>query len=83
MSASPGKIGVMGIETVQGQRVFVLKFWQARNPEWTKRVFFAQFDPKAIWMDDLRPAFGDQTFFYEDEYSRLRANPGRSSGQML
>lgn len=83
MSASPGKVGVLGIDTVGGQKVFVLKFWQARNPEWTKRVFFAQFDPKAIWMDDLRPAFGEKEFFYEEEYSKLRANVGGSSGQSL
>jgi hypothetical protein len=33
--------------TIAAQRVFVLKFYQAGRPDWTKRVFFAEFNPKA------------------------------------
>jgi KamA family protein len=64
MSATPGKILVDGIATVGGQKVFVLKFLQARNPEWVGRPFFAQFDETATWLDELKPASGAREFFY-------------------
>jgi len=64
MSATPGKILVDGVVTVHGERVFVLKFLQARNPEWVGRIFFAKFDPTATWLEDLEPAFGEDEFFF-------------------
>lgn len=67
MSADPGKVSVLGIETVQGEQVFVLKFLQARRTTWTSRVFFAKYDPKAVWLSDLKPAFGETEFFFEKE----------------
>ena len=30
---------------------------QARKPDLVGRPFFARFDPSAIWLSDLRPAF--------------------------
>ena len=84
MSASPGKVGIMGEEDIEGKRVFVLKFLQARNPKWTHRVFFAEYDPKAVWFDDLKPAFGGTRFFFEEEYHRMSSQAHLlSSGQML
>lgn len=80
MSASPGKVGIVGIEDVGGERVFALKFFQARNPAWTERLFFAKFDPKAIWLDELRPAFGEQEFFYEKEYREISAKTSSGKG---
>lgn len=74
MSAGPGKIQVVGISEVAGEKVFVLQFLQGRNPDWVARPFFAQYDPEAIWLDGLRPAFGEQRFFFEDEYPLAR-NP--------
>ena len=71
MSAGPGKVEVQGVADVQGERVFVLRFIQARNPDWVQRPFFARLDPEATWLDDLRPAFGEQAFFYEDEYAAM------------
>jgi KamA family protein len=67
MSAKPGKVVVDGIADVQGERVFVLRFVQGRNPEWVNRPFFAEFDPKATWLSDLRPAFGEPEFFFTEE----------------
>lgn len=66
MSASPGKVEVQGVTEVQGERVFVLRFIQARNPDWVQRPFFARFDPQAAWLDQLKPAFGEEKFFFED-----------------
>ena len=47
MSALPGKVLVDGIAEIRGEKVFVLQFLQARNPEWVRRPFFARYDPKA------------------------------------
>ena len=65
MSTEPGKIVIDGITTLNNERVFVLSFLQARNPELVKRPFFAKYDPRAKWLTDLRPAFGQNTFFFE------------------
>lgn len=86
MSASPGKIQILGITTIPTSsgptHVFVLRFLQARNPDWIKEVFFAEYDEKATWFDQLKPAFGAKDFFFEKEYERLRSLEG-SSGQMF
>lgn len=66
MSAVPGKVEVQGVADVQGEKVFVLRFIQARNPDWVQRPFFAKFDPQATWLDQLRPAFGAEKFFFEE-----------------
>jgi L-lysine 2,3-aminomutase len=65
MSATPGKVLVDGVTTIRGERLFVLKMVQARDPEWVNSVFFAQFDSQATWLDDLEPAFGGHQFFFE------------------
>ena len=66
MSATPGKVEVLGVQEVAGERVFVLRFLQGRDPDWVGRPFFARFDPKATWLDQLEPAFGEEPFFFED-----------------
>ncbi len=68
MSAAPGKVEIQGIAEVAGEKVFVLRFIQARNPDWVQRPFFAHFDPDATWLDQLKPAFGEEEFFFEPEY---------------
>ena len=70
MSAHPGKIQIMGVNEVNGERVFVLRFLQGRNPQWVGKPFFAQYDPHAEWLGDLRPAFGEEKFFYETDFDR-------------
>ena len=83
MSAFPGKVVVDGIAEVAGEKVFVLSFMQARAPAWTKRPFFAKFDPTATWLDGLKPAFGRDKFFFEDELSELtRPAPPRELVQV-
>lgn len=63
MSAAPGKVQVMGVSELEGERVFTLQFIQAREPDRVLRPFFARHDPDAYWFDDLRPAFGQESFF--------------------
>ena len=66
MSATPGKVLVDGVTTINGKKIIVLKFLQGRNPDWVSKPFFAEFDENAIWLDDLKPAF-EEKFFFEDE----------------
>ncbi len=72
MSAGPGKIEIQGISEINGEKVFVLRFIQGRNHEWVQRPFFAKYDESATWLDGLKPAFGAEKFFYEDEYERMQ-----------
>jgi len=68
MSDSPGKIQMLGVSEVKGEKVFVLRFIQGRNPKWVDIPFFAAYDPKATWFSDLHPAFGKDFFFFEHEF---------------
>ena len=68
MSAAPGKVHIVGLSEVNGEKIFVLQFLQARNPDWVKRPFFAKYDPEASWLTDLEPAFGEEKFFWQDEF---------------
>ncbi len=40
----------MGADTA-----FMLEYLQCRRPELVRRPFFAKFDPKATWFDQLQP----------------------------
>jgi KamA family protein len=60
MSATPGKVCVDGVTHIAGQHVFVLHMIQARDPSLVGRPFFAHYDPHAVWLTDLRPAFADR-----------------------
>ena len=44
-----------------------MKFLQARNPDWACRTFLAKYDENAVWLDDLKPAFGGEKFFFEND----------------
>ena len=71
MSAGPGKIEIQGVTEINGEKVFALRFIQGRNPDWVQRPFFARYDEEATWLDDLKPAFGEEKFFFEDEYREI------------
>ncbi|UAA39576.1 lysine 2,3-aminomutase [Paraneptunicella aestuarii] len=67
MSTEPGKVEIAGVTEIAGEKVFVLRFIQARNPDWVQRPFFAKYCEKAVWLNDLKPAFGEEKFFFELE----------------
>jgi L-lysine 2,3-aminomutase len=69
MSATPGKVHILGVNEIHGKKVLVMQFLQARNPDWVRRPFFARYDEQAIWLDELKPAFGEEKFFFEDDDS--------------
>ncbi len=71
MSCTPGKIQILGTADAGGEKVMVMRFLQGRNPDWVGRPFFAKYDPDAIWLSDLKPAFGEEKFFFEDELQEI------------
>jgi KamA family protein len=72
MSATPGKVRVVGEATIGDERVFVLEFLQARDPDWVGRPFFARYDAEAAWLDQLEPALGAKRFFFEAELAAIK-----------
>ena len=73
MSATPGKVALDGVAQIGDERVFVMRFLQARDPEWVGRPFFAQYDERATWLDHLRPALGRHQFFFATAMARITA----------
>ena len=67
MSATPGKVQILGVTEVNSEKVFVLTFLQGRNAAWVGRPFFARFDDAANWLSGLKPAFDEPAFFFEKE----------------
>jgi L-lysine 2,3-aminomutase len=85
MSCTPGKLLVDGVTEIAGERVFALKFIQARDARWVNRLFFAKYDEQASWVDNLVPAFGEERFFFESEMPKRWRNvsvfPGPTKGR--
>lgn len=71
MSANPGKVQVLGVATLNGEKVISMRMLQGRNPDWVLRPFFAKYDDEAIWLDDLQPAFGEEKFFFSDDLEAM------------
>lgn len=67
MSCTPGKVQILGVSEIKGEKIFVLRMLQGRNPDWVARPFFAKYDKNAIWFDELKPAFDEDKFFFEEE----------------
>lgn len=74
MSCGPGKIQMLGVAAVNGTKAFTLRFLQGRNPDWVARPFFAKYDANADWYTDLKPAFGEDKFFFADELDEILRN---------
>ena len=71
MSANPGKIQLLGVTEAKGEKIFAMRFLQGRDPDWVQRPFFAAYDNKATWLNELKPPFGEEKFFFEEEMERL------------
>ncbi|ACO04638.1 MAG TPA: lysine 2,3-aminomutase [Persephonella sp.] len=70
MSATPGKVRILGVSEIFGEKVMVLDFLQGRNPDWVGKPFFAKYDENAMWLDELEPVEGEE-FFYEKELREM------------
>jgi KamA family protein len=81
MSAHPGKVRVLGLANLAGQRCFVLDLLQARDPRLVRRPFFARYDPEAVWLDELEPAFDSAGFFHGNAVKHDRAGPAPYEGR--
>ncbi|MDH4069899.1 MAG: lysine 2,3-aminomutase [Ignavibacteria bacterium] len=71
MSAHAGKVQILGVSEIYGKKVITMRMLQGRNPQWILRPFYADYDDRAIWLDDLRPAFGEDRFFFEEELKEM------------
>lgn len=71
MSAAPGKVHMVGVSAVSGKKVFVLQFIQGRQADWVKRPFFAEYSADASWLNELKPAFGEEKFFWQDDFEEM------------
>ncbi|WP_457642131.1 KamA family radical SAM protein [Persephonella sp.] len=70
MSATPGKVRILGVSEIYREKVIVLDFLQGRNPDWVGKPFFARYDENAMWLDELEPFEGEE-FFYEKELREM------------
>jgi KamA family protein len=71
MSCLPGKIQLLGVSEVQKQKVFTFRMLQGRNPDWVARPFFSEYNDKAVWYTELKPAFGEEKFFFQPELETM------------
>ena len=71
MSTNPGKVQILGASEIRGEKVIVLRFIQGRNPNWVAFPFFAKYDEKAVWFNELKPAFNEDKFFFEEELANI------------
>ena len=65
------------------QPLLVCDFIQARDPEWVRKPFFAEFDEGASGFDDLRPAFGKEKFYFEEPNIKDESRPLLELTEML
>jgi len=71
MSCTPGKIRIVGVSELKGEKIITLEFIQGRNPDWVGRPFFAKYNYNAQWIDDLEPAFESNSFFFDEELAEM------------
>ncbi len=82
MTSSAGKISLMGTVEVKGEKLFVLKFNEARNMEWIDKVYLAKYDEKENTIEKLIP-FDTEKHFYEDELIEIEQKLHESIQQNL
>lgn len=86
MSAWPGKVHIVGVTRVGGQKAFVLEYLQARDPSLVRRPFFARYDERATWWDQLEPLTEMDAGFWPRKQSAMRrweGTPLRVRGEVL
>lgn len=70
MTSSAGKISLLGVVEIDGEKAFALKVNEGRNMEWMDRVFLAKYDEKETVIANLKPFHADKHFF-EDELAEI------------
>ncbi len=82
MSATPGKIQILGVTKIGKVKAIVMRFLQGRNPKWVQRPFLAKYDGGAIWIDGLKPLEGEK-FFFEKELAEILEKDNISAGNEI
>lgn len=54
MSCDEGKISIQDVTTLNDRKVFVLQYFQARDADLNRKIFFADYDEDALWIDQLK-----------------------------
>jgi KamA family protein len=65
MSALPGKIRINGTPEINGKKYISMSFIQGRSSDWVEKPFFSEYHETACWINELTPAFGENSFFFE------------------
>jgi KamA family protein len=65
MSADPGKVEIQGVIEIEREKYFVLRFIQGRDSDWVQRPFLAEYSETATWLNHLKPASHQDSFFFE------------------
>jgi len=73
MTTSAGKLSILGVVEVGGQKAFALKFNESRNMAWMDKVFLARYDEKENRINLLQP-FDSKEFFFEQELREIEAD---------
>lgn len=77
MTSSAGKTSLMGTTIINGEKVFVLKFNEARNMHWMDGVYFAHFDENENTIEKLKPYHAEK-YFYEEELIEIEGRLERA-----
>jgi len=67
MSSHFGKILFLGVSEIYNKLVSVFTMIQGRNEDWVNKPFFAEYNENAGWIDEIKPAFGEEKFFFQLE----------------
>lgn len=70
MTSSAGKISLLGTLELHGEKLFALKFNEARNMEWMDKVYLAKYDETENTIANLVP-YGTDKHFFEDELEEI------------
>lgn len=70
MTSSAGKISMLGTVDLNGEKLFALKFNEARNMEWMDKVYLTKYDENQNTIANLEPYAADK-HFYEDELNEI------------
>ncbi len=70
MTSSAGKTSLLGTAEINGEKVFVLKFNEARNMHWMDSIYFAEYNEQENTMENLKP-YKAEYYFYEEELAEI------------
>ena len=82
MTSSAGKISILGITEVHGEKAFALKFTESRNMKWMDRVFLAKYNEKENTIALLKP-FDTDRYFFEQELQEFETSLQETLGKWL